>query len=250
LSALPKLNSLCIHFRSPTPQPKRRNRPVTPPTRFVLPALAMLYFTGVSEYLEVLAARIDAPVLDDFRIHFFHQLVFDIPQIIRFFGHLESFRLSSLVLDFHSYGASILFSSSARRHSWHIPCKRLDWQVFSLAQICSQILPFRSTVNSLIIESSSSPDPENMDPTLWLQLFHSFPSVQSLTIPVELEPFIAAALQGLTGESAAEVFPSLHSLSIIWNSPDEVTEQGIQSFVAARHHSGHPVGLSREAWVW
>ena len=130
---------------------------------------------------------------------------------------------------------------------WYIPCERLDWQVFSLAQICSQILPFRSTVtvNSLIIESWSRPDPDNMDPTLWLQLFHSFPSVQRLTIPVKMEPFIAAALQGLTGESAAEVFPSLHSIFIIRNKSDEAAQQGIQSFIAARQHSSHPVVLFR-----
>jgi hypothetical protein len=84
-----------------------------------------------------------------------------------------------------------------------------------------------------------------MDPTLWLQLFHSFPSVQSLTIRVALEPFIAAALEGLTGESAAEVLPSLHSLFIVGKTSDKTVDKGIQSFVAARQHSSHPVVISR-----
>jgi hypothetical protein len=136
---------------------------------------------GVSEYLKILAARIDAPLLDDFDICFFHQLVFVIPQITRFCCHPKSLRYSSLDLGFNSYGASIFLSSSAVSytvvsHLWCIHCERSDWQVFSLAQIRSQILPFHSSVNSLIIESSSRPDPDNMDPTLWLQLFHSFPS--------------------------------------------------------------------------
>jgi F-box-like len=246
LSMLPKLESLFIHFRSPTPQPKRRNRPVPPPTRFVHPALTYLQFTGVSEYLEVLAARIDVPVLDRFEIGFFHQLVFDIPQIIRFLGDAKSLSLSSLELDFEYDWTSIRFFSSTGRyaHSLGIYSKRLDWQVFSLSQICSQILPFLSSVNSLVIDSSSRPDPDDMDPTLWLQLFHSFPSVESLTIPVDLEPFIAAALQGLTGESAAEVFPSLHSLSIVGSWSDKATEKGVQSFIAARQHSGHPVAFT------
>jgi hypothetical protein len=248
LSALPKLEFLGIHFRSPTPQPKRRNRPLPPPTRFVLPALTWLRFTGISEYLEVLAARMDAPALDNFDIRFFHQLVFDIPQIIRFFGHLiKSLRSSSLVLEIGSYGASIKLSSShtVGPHTWYIISKRLDWQVFSLAQICSQILLFRSTVNSLIIKFWSFPDPDDMDPTLWLQLFHSFPSVQSLTIDVALEPFIAAALEGLTGESAAEVLPSLHSLFIVGKASDKTVHKGIESFVAARQHSSQPVVISR-----
>jgi F-box-like len=255
LSALPKLKSLGIYFRSPKPQPKRRNRPVSPPTRFVLPALTRLKFTGVSEYLEVLAARMDAPLLDHFEINFSTQLVFDIPQIIRFFGDLKSFRSSSLALEINSYEASMFFPSSTGRyalnsHSWHIHCERLDWQLFSLAQICSQILLFRCGVNSLVIESWSHPDPDNMDPMLWLQLFHSFPSVQNLTIHVELEPFIAAALQGLTGESATEVLPSLHSLSIIGNRSDEASQQGIQAFIAARQHSGCQISLSREVRTW
>ena len=246
LSALPKLKSLFIHFMSLTPQP---NRVPPPSTRFVLPALTTLNFKGVSEYLEVLAARMDAPLLDHFVINFFHQLVFDIPQIIRFFGHLKSFRSSSLALRFDSYYASILFSPSepADHHTWYIPCEGLDQQVFSLAQICSQILLFRSSVNSLIIKSWSRPDPDNMDPALWLRLFHSFPSVRSLTIPVNMEPFIAAALQGLTGESAAEVFPSLHSIFIIGNKnkSDKAAQQGMQSFIAARQHCSHPVALFR-----
>jgi F-box-like len=245
LSALPKIESLIIIFESPTAQP---NRVPPPPTRFILPALTYLEFEGVSEYLEVLAARMDAPPLDYFRIRFFHQLVFDIPQIVRFFGHLKSFRSSSLDLQINRNESSIFFSSNATRfsHSWDICGKRLDWQVSSLAQICSQILPLCSSVNALTITSRSSPDPDNMDPTLWLQLFQSFPSVQSLTIGVFLEQFIADSLKGLTGESAAEVLPSLQSLTLCWNKSDEVTQQGLQSFIAARQHSGHPVALVRQ----
>jgi hypothetical protein len=85
LSALPQLEFLNVEFKSPTPQPKRRNRHVPPPTRFVLPALTWLTFKSVSEYLDVLTARIDAPPLEHFDVTF-HQLVFDIPQIIRFLG--------------------------------------------------------------------------------------------------------------------------------------------------------------------
>ncbi|KAH9952828.1 hypothetical protein BGW80DRAFT_1417108 [Lactifluus volemus] len=85
-----------------------------------------------------------------------------------------------------------------------------------------------------------------MDPTLWLQLFQSFPSVQSLTIGVFLEQFIADSLKELKGESAAEVLPSLQSLTLCWNKSDEVTQQGLQSFIAARQHSGHPVALVRQ----
>jgi hypothetical protein len=266
LSVLLKLESLVIQFKFPTPDPKRRNRPAPPQTRSVLPALTELDFRGISEYLEVLAARIDAPLLkfDRFKIDFFHQLVFDIPQTIRFFGHLDSFRTSRLSLWFKmdSIRQAVLFPPDMapaplqltdQRCSWHIMCDTLDWQVFSMAQICSQILSFRSSVKSLVIEYHGTEwgpppkiKPDEIDPTVWLQLFHSFPSVQSLRISATLEPSIAAALEGLTGESAAKVFPSLHSLSIVGRMSDasEAVPQGIQSYVTARQHCGRPVAIS------
>jgi F-box-like len=252
LSALPQLEFLTIEFRSPTPQPKRRNRPVPPQTRFVLPALTCLTFKGVSEYLEVLTARVEAPLLEKFRITFSHQPVFDIPHIIRFFGYqdFKLFRPFRLTLRFHLHlCASIIFYHSMHdftRYSMDIQCKKLDWQVFSMAQICNQILSFRSTVRSLDVECFGVPGPEDeIDPMVWLQLFHSFSSVQRLQIYAALEPSIAPTLQG-DSESAAEVFPSLRILSIWGNSrADEITQQSIQSFVAARQHSGRPVIVTR-----
>jgi hypothetical protein len=80
---------------------------------------------------------------------------------------------------------------------------------------------------------------------IWLQLFRSFSSVQSLILDIELEQFIAAMLQGLTRESATEVLPSLHSLSIMGDMSDKPAQQGgIQSFIAAYQHSNHPVTFS------
>jgi F-box-like len=258
LSVLPRLERLTIGFQTPTPDPQRRNRPLPPQTRFVLPALIQLQFRGVSEYLEVLVARIDAPLLkfDHFRIVFFHQLVFDIPQTIRFFGHLGSFRTFSLTLRFDTGSISLaVFCPSdmpGQSWFWHIRCNTFDRQLVSITQICSQIRPFRSSVESLVIDCtvwSVLPETE-IDPTLWLQLFHSFPSVQRLQITSYFERSIAAALGRLTGGSAANVFPSLHSLVIVtYNVFRHIDTapplDGIRSFVAAHQHSGHPVAVSR-----
>jgi hypothetical protein len=255
LSALPVLKSLSITFLRSIPHPKRRNRPTPPPTRFVLPALTKLEFDAASEYLEVLAARIDAPLLNDFCI-MLHQPVFDIPQTMRFFDHLETFRPSSLYLAFYWTFMTIRFDDGPPKPwTWEIGCEGLDRQATfaSAAQICSQMLHLRSSVESLRINVEkpfwdiSEIQEDEIDPTIWLQLFRSFPSVRSLSIHFVLERFIAASLQGLSRESAAEVLPSLHSLRI-WDSSDNrhnPAEQGIQSFVAARQHSNHPVTYSR-----
>jgi hypothetical protein len=258
LSALPKLKSLSIIFISPNPCPERRGRPLLPPIRSVLPALTQLKFTGAAEYLQALAARIDAPLLDRFGIAFFHrpEIVFDIPEIIRFFGHLESFRSSSLILEFNlTCSASIFFSPQTiypEPRSWCIKYEKfmVDRQVLSVAQICSQILPFCSGVKSLIINcplysSFYSDTAQAVDRTIWLQLFHSFPAVQSLYIPASLASSIAPALEGPANESAAEVFPSLQTLYIDVSPSEKVPKKGIDTFVVARGHSNHPVVVHR-----
>jgi hypothetical protein len=261
LSVLPKLESVIIQFESPTPNLERGNRSLPPQTRSVLPSLTELDFRGMSEYLEVLAARIDVPILrfDHLKIVFSNRLTFDIPQTIRLFGHLDSFRTSNLTLRFHMpwyssrlHSEAVFFPSDmaprslacmGQSCSWHIRCNTSDGQVFSMAQICRQILSFHSSVESLIIECNFPPRIE-IDSTAWLELFRSFLSVKSLQIPAILELSIAAALQGLTGESAAEVFPSLHSLFIVGMSAGAVP-QGMQLFLTARQDCGRPISVSR-----
>jgi hypothetical protein len=55
-----------------------------PLTRSVLSALTDFRFKGVSEYLEDLVARIDAPLLRELYITLFNQIVFDTPQFVQF----------------------------------------------------------------------------------------------------------------------------------------------------------------------
>jgi hypothetical protein len=259
LSALPKLKSLEISFcgnpEMPTPHPQGGNQASLPPTRFVLSALTELDFGGVNKYMEALAARIDAPLLDEFHINFDDEFVFNIPQTIRFFCHLDSFRPSGLTLIFRRHrGANIYFPShhSSYPPSWHIMCQQLDRQVIYVARICSQILPFHSNVDSLKIEYRDEDSlnlfrtirQDEIDRTLWSQLFHTFTSVHSLSIPATLQLSIVAALQGPTGESTAEVFPLLRNLSIVGYVWDNTARQGIQSFIAARQRSGRPVAVT------
>ncbi|KAH9971263.1 hypothetical protein BGW80DRAFT_1561772 [Lactifluus volemus] len=255
LSALPKLESLIINFDSLTGRLERRTQAPPPQTRFVLPALTRLDFEGESEYLEVLAARFDAPLLNEFAITFTHQSVFDIPQTVRLLNnYLDSFEAYSLTLTFERprdrHCASIIFPLDhpvfRPSYLWLIMCKESDRQVVSVTQICSQILPFRSGVKSLIIKWDSDTEVIE-DSTLWLQLFHSFPSLQNLQIPAVLEPSIASALERPTEGSpaAAEVFPSLHSISIVDKMAGKTVQEPIQSFVAARQRSGRLVAVSR-----
>ena len=77
LSATPNLEKLMLGFQSRQSRPDQADRSPPPPTRVVLPALTRFWFIGVSEYLEDLVSRIGVPLLDDAKIMFFHQLIFD-----------------------------------------------------------------------------------------------------------------------------------------------------------------------------
>jgi hypothetical protein len=115
----------------------------------------------------------------------------------------------------------------------------------------------RSNVESLSIllklyksPPSSRTQLDEIDPMPWLQLFQSFPSVQRLNISATLERYIAASLKGLTGESAAHVFPLLQNINI-FDGRIEISKpipRDIQSFVAARQHFSHPVPLQVLRW--
>ncbi|KAI0249430.1 hypothetical protein BJV78DRAFT_695135 [Lactifluus subvellereus] len=102
LPVLTKLECLSIDFQSPT-YPHRRTGHLLPLTLATLPALTYFQFQGISEYLEDLVARLNAPLLNWVYITFFNQLVFDIPQLTWFIGRTEglSIVLLSGSLRFH-----------------------------------------------------------------------------------------------------------------------------------------------------
>jgi hypothetical protein len=84
LSKLTSLRSLRLEFQSPKSRPDHASRCPPPRTRSVLPVLNYFCFKGVSEYLDNLVARIDAPQLNSLYITFFNQVVFDTPHFIQF----------------------------------------------------------------------------------------------------------------------------------------------------------------------
>ena len=62
LSTLTSLRELLLNFKSPQSYPDRASRRQPPPTLLVLPVLTTFWFTGVSEYLDDLMARISRDI--------------------------------------------------------------------------------------------------------------------------------------------------------------------------------------------
>ena len=97
LSVLTRLKHLTFEFVSPPFRPDLGNRHPHPPTRIVVPNLADLSFQGVSEYLEDLVARIDAPLFNLILIQFFDEPVFDAVQLVQFIRRTPAFKASKEV---------------------------------------------------------------------------------------------------------------------------------------------------------
>jgi hypothetical protein len=247
LSALTSLTHLFIDFESPASFPDPRPPPLTPA---VLPALSYLFFRGISGYFEDLVARISAPLLDYIDITLFNQLVFDIRELPRFIHHapiLMSYKRAKMEIDADRVLIKVRplkAEVGVGTLAFGISCKRVDWQVSSMAQICSQFSSLFSGIEQLAIqegiswsESTSSLEVD-MDDTQWLELFHSFTAVKTLRVSRRLQSLILPALQELGGESATEVLPTLENLYLLGSD-----QSAIERFVAARQVSDHPVAV-------
>ncbi|KAH9966170.1 hypothetical protein BGW80DRAFT_1462439 [Lactifluus volemus] len=259
VSALNGLTYIFIGFESPVSRPDWRTRHPPPLTRIVLPALALFKFHGVSDYLEDLVARVDAPLLNKVHISLLNQLIFDIRQLPQFIGHapiLMSYEQAEM--EFVSSRVMIkLFPSKGTSPTGFlrlgISCgvTVVDWQVFSMAQMCSQLSFLLSSTERLDIRGDSNQSGStlqvDMDDTQWLELFQPFTAIRTLRISRELWPLITSALRGLGGESAMEVLPALDSLYLEEYQPFGSEKQDIEPFIAARQCSDHPVAVHR--WV-
>ena len=143
LSVLTRLELLVIKFESPRCRPDRRTRRPPRPTRDLLPVLTQLWFFGVVDYLEDLVARIDTPLIDYLDITFFHQLIFETPQLTQFFNRTPKLQTHDKAqVFFADWGGSVALSqTSDGRLNLGVSCKQSDWQLSSLAQLCSSSFP-------------------------------------------------------------------------------------------------------------
>jgi hypothetical protein len=222
LSELARLNSLFIGFESPQSRPDWKSRRPPPPTRTPLPVLTDLRFKGASEYLEDFMARIDAPQLYKLKITFFHQLIFDTPELTQFINRTSSCKAHR--------EARVVFSDSGVRVTipqaydgvleLAISCSQPDWQLSSLAQVCNSSFPqtLIRAVKYLEIHQVgplSSPRlcwQDDIECSQWIELLHPFTAVKDFYISHEFAPRLAPVLQGILEEGVREVLPALQTL--------------------------------------
>ena len=152
LSALTSLETFCLSFESPRSHPGRGRRHPSPYTRSVFPALTKFDFKGVSEYLEDLVARVDAPLLDRLDIEFFPQLIFHTPQLAQFICRKPNFMAPDVAqVTFSNFRADLILPLTNGRLELEICCTQSDWLLSMLAQVCSSSLYLISSLEHLYI---------------------------------------------------------------------------------------------------
>jgi hypothetical protein len=251
LCSLTTLATLHLDFQSPLSRPDWASRRRPTPTRSVFPALTNFLFKGVTEYLEDVVSRIDAPKLKYLDITFFNQILFDTPKLIQFISRTPTLKaLEKARVAFANGAARINFSSQSPDFgelTMKISCRELDWQVSALEQICASCLPPLSMLDLYIYMDKGGYRQDNVEDVLWMELLHPFTIVENLYLSKQVTPRIMPAIQELVGDRTIEVLPALQNIFLEGLQSSGPVQEGIKQFVAARQLTSHPIAVS--AWL-
>ena len=219
--------------------------PIT--THVTLPNLRTFAFQAVSAYSEAVLSRIAAPRLETFRIGFFKQVTFFVPQLLQFMGRTENLRFDRTEFIFYSERVYMEVNPpetetgvfSVNVHCWH-----LDWQVSSVAQIFNALSQIFSTVEHLTFthkfHSQSTEEHNEVDWAEWRKLLRSFSNVKTLRVDDGLVRELSRCLRLEDGEYPLELLPELQELTYPGSGD---ANDLFTSFADARQNAGRPLTL-------
>ena len=246
LSGMDQLKYLSLHFLSPASRPNHVDLSPSPGVRVVLPSLTHLKFRGVSEYLNSLVSKIDAPGLVAIEIGFFNQLILRLSQLGQFIDRIEmqkSHHRADILFSRRAVSISFTYPEARARLSLQISCEQLEWQLSSMAQICNYFSPFLPNVQDLGVDTTQrSSGNDDVDDEQWRELIRAFDGAEDFRVTGELATDILRALRPDDGEHET-VLPALRNLctpelmSIYGHGP---LQEAVESFTTSRRLSGHP----------
>ena len=250
LSGMTQLRTVSLHFLS---FPRRRSflsLPPPPGERILLSGLTRLKYRGISKYLDILAARIDAPRLGDIDITLFSQPTMDASQLglfIERIGLQAPLSRADVEISAHAISISFTNTSTSSPLRLQVSCKQLDWQLSCMAQVCDRISPFLFQVNNLGI-STAQPlgGQSDVNSEQWMDLVRSFDGARDFRVADKLTTEILCALgRADGGHTAQPVLPALRHLRV--ENPMRMNEPSwgdLLSFINSRSLSGRPVQVN------
>jgi hypothetical protein len=253
LQHIPHLQELSIGFSIPLPPFSAEGELMRAPiTLTTLPALRRLAFRGVIAYLESLVARIRAPLLERFNVRLFYELTFTLPHLSEFIRKTEGFRHPVANVIFNEEAVAFVIGPRDQFNdgtfSLHISYKPFDWQVDSVAQVCSALAPVLTVVEELTLEcdeQSLSKDWQNEVDGIedWHGILWPFGGVKKLHIghPLALEFSRALESDNAAGLMAV-LLPELQELRAHVRA--RKAGNAFATFIDARRVAGRHVHLS------
>ena len=177
LSGMAQLQALSLHFPSVAKHLSPHAR-----SRIVLPALTRFNFRGISQYLEGLVARINAPRLRDIKVTFFNEFIFELPALKVFVDQIDvhkSHRRAQIILSERAISLSLTRPGAPTCLKFQLFGEQLALQLPFISQICICYSAFLFNVEDLHIDATTSSKWEDPFETKnWLEIINSFPGVK------------------------------------------------------------------------
>ncbi|KAI0263937.1 hypothetical protein BC834DRAFT_282631 [Gloeopeniophorella convolvens] len=263
LSSLTRLEKFTVEFESAPGRPTDAWQALfDPSTLAVLPNLIELTYKGPSAYLEALLAAITTPLLETLRITFFHQLTYTTPRLSHFVRSLGEAEYAWLIFAVNHASINFRINEQAGRmgHCFiSLPCKSIDWQISSVAQVTGSLEQFTARLERLNIDFPGFNQPtgsKDVALAAWYGIFRGFASVRTLRMcvwsgrdhPLHTQVCWALIQEDLEsgGESSqASLLPALSTLELS-TYPGEEAKKVIGTMkllIAARERAGKSVVL-------
>ena len=249
LSEMTQLESISLQF---LPSPHRNHIGWVPASgeRVVLPVLTCFRYRGACGYLDGLVARICSPRLANIGVTLSREPTMDASELGRFIERMEIWMsLSQVDVQTSADTISICLSKPGAppQLELRILCEQLGWQLSSMTEVCSHLVPLRFRVKDLRINSTQQPSwMEDMDDERWPELIRVFASAEDLRVDGAQWHVtdILCALRPADGAHTTNttVLPSLRNLrvenSMAMYGP---SWDAVQSLITSRWLSGRPV---------
>jgi hypothetical protein len=245
LSGMAQLRSLSLRFPStinyisPYPLSDRQ---------IVLPALTRLHFRGISESMERLVRRIDAPRLWDIKITLFDVLFLDLSRLGKFIdrtGKHNSHHQACILSSDRAISISLTQPGTPTCLKLQLLCEPLSEQLLSaLLRILLNFSALFLRVEDLRISAILRPSPA--DDGQWLKLLNSFTGIKWLHLDGYWSTDIIGAIQNADSRGQT-VLAALHKLYLphtgLRHAP---LSEATVTFMTSRWRSGHPIGVEYE----
>ncbi|KAH9024449.1 hypothetical protein EDB83DRAFT_2658119 [Lactarius deliciosus] len=246
LSAMAQLRSLSLHLLSTA-----NHRVLLPQSwgNAVLPFLTHLNFRGISEYLECLVARIDAPRLGDIELAFLNKNI-SFPKLREFIDRIEmhkSHRRARILSSEHAISISFIQPGTPACLKLQLFCKPSNEQLLFMTRVCARLCAASLfKVEDLRISTTRSSGQGDGDYRGWRDLLNSFTGTKQLHVAGNLSTHIVRALK-LPDSRRETLLPALQKLYIPQPWPRHAPlREAVVSFMTSRRLSGHPMAVEYE----